>query len=55
MNKKEKDNIVGVMAAVAFAGFCLGAGLANHCYHFRGVTKMIRKRLKTYRKRLKMT
>lgn len=38
MNKKEKDNIVGVMA---FAGFCLGAGLANHCYHFRGVTKMI--------------
>lgn len=41
MSKKEKDNIVGVMAAVAFAGFCLGAGLANHCYHFRGVTKMI--------------
>ena len=41
MNKKEKDNIVGVMAAVAFAGFCLGAFLANHCYHFRGVTKMI--------------
>lgn len=33
MNKKEKDNIVGVMAAVAFAGFCLGAGLANHCNH----------------------
>ena len=41
MSKKEKDNIVGVMAAVAFAGFCLGAFLANHCYHFRGVTKMI--------------
>lgn len=40
MSKKEKDNIVGVMAAVAFAGFCLGAFLANHCYHFRGVTKM---------------
>lgn len=35
MNKKEKDNIVGVMAAVAFAGFCLGAGLANHCNHLR--------------------
>lgn len=41
MSKKEKNNIVGVMAAVAFAGFCLGAGLANHCYHFRGGTKMI--------------
>lgn len=41
MNKKEKDNIVGVMVAAVFAGFCLGAGLANHCYHFRGVTKMI--------------
>ena len=41
MSKKEKDNIVGVMVAVAFAGFCLGAFLANHCYHFRGVTKMI--------------
>ena len=41
MNKKEKDNIVGVMAAAVFAGFCLGAFLANHCYHFRGVTKMI--------------
>lgn len=33
MNKKEKDNIVGVMVAVVFAGFCLGAGLANHCNH----------------------
>lgn len=32
---KEKNNIVGVMAAVAFAGFCLGAGLANHCNHLR--------------------
>lgn len=41
MNKKEKDNIVGVMVAAVFVGFCLGAGLANHCYHFRGVTKMI--------------
>lgn len=41
MNKKEKNNIVGVMAAVAFAGFCLGAFLAYHCYHFRGGTKMI--------------
>ena len=41
MSKKEKDNIVGVMVAAVFAGFCLGAGLANHCYHFRGVTKMI--------------
>lgn len=41
MNKKEKDNIVGVMVAAVFVGFCLGAGLANHCYHFRGGTKMI--------------
>lgn len=41
MSKKEKDNIVGVMAAAVFAGFCLGAFLANHCYHFREVTKMI--------------
>lgn len=41
MSKKEKNNIVGVMVAAVFAGFCLGAFLANHCYHFRGVTKMI--------------
>ena len=41
MSKKEKNNIVGVMVAAVFVGFCLGAGLANHCYHFRGVTKMI--------------
>lgn len=33
MNKKEKDNIVGVMVAAVFVGFCLGAGLANHCNH----------------------
>ena len=33
MNKKEKYNIVGVMVAAVFAGFCLGAGLANHCNH----------------------
>ena len=33
MNKKEKNNIVGVMVAAVFAGFCLGAGLANHCNH----------------------
>lgn len=33
MSKKEKDNIVGVMVAAVFAGFCLGAGLANHCNH----------------------
>lgn len=41
MSKKEKNNVVGVMVAAVFAGFCLGAGLANHCYHFRGATKMI--------------
>lgn len=29
-----------MMVAVLFAGFCLGAMLANHCYRFRGVTKM---------------
>lgn len=33
MSKKEKDSIVGVMVAAVFAGFCLGAGLANHCNH----------------------
>ena len=33
MSKKEKDNIVGVMVAAVFAGFCRGAGLANHCSH----------------------
>ena len=33
MSKKEKDNIVGVMVAAVFAGFCLGAGLVNHCNH----------------------
>lgn len=33
---KGKNNIVGVMVAAAFAGFCLGAGLANHCNHARG-------------------
>lgn len=33
MSKKEKNNIVGVMVAAVFAGFCLGAGLANHCNH----------------------
>lgn len=33
MSKKEKDNIVGVMVAAVFAGFCLGAGLANHSNH----------------------
>ena len=31
MNKK--DNIVVVMVAAVFVGFCLGAGLANHCNH----------------------
>ena len=30
---KEKNNIVGVMVAAVFVGFCLGAGLANHCNH----------------------
>lgn len=30
---RERHNTVGVMVAVAFAGFCLGAGLANHCNH----------------------
>lgn len=33
MSKKEKKNTVGVMVAAVFAGFCLGAGLANHCNH----------------------
>ena len=43
MSKKEKDNIVGVMVAAVFAGFCLGAGLANHCNHHsrdgKGITE----------------
>ena len=33
MSKKEKGNIVGVMVAAVFVGFCLGAWLANHCNH----------------------
>ena len=30
---KDKYNIVGVMVAAVFDGFCRGAGLANHCNH----------------------
>lgn len=42
MSKKEKNNIVGVMAAAVFVGFCLGAGLANHCnYHSRDGKGMV--------------
>nr|DAN11832.1 MAG TPA: hypothetical protein [Caudoviricetes sp.] len=42
MSKKEKNNIVGVMVAAVFAGFCLGAGLANHCnYHSRDGKGMV--------------
>lgn len=36
----KESNRMGMLVAAAFAGFCLGAMLANHCYHFRGVTKM---------------
>ena len=32
----EKDNHVGMIVAAVFAGFCLGAGLANHCGYHRG-------------------
>lgn len=39
-NMDKKTDRLGMMVAVLFAGFCLGAMLANHCYHFRGVTKM---------------
>lgn len=46
----KESNRMGMLVAAAFIGFCLGAFLANHCDHFREVTKMIRKRLKTYRK-----
>ena len=41
MSKKEKNNIVGVMVAAVFAGFCLGAGLANHCNHSRDGKGMV--------------
>ena len=40
-NMDKKTDRLGMMVAVLFIGFCLGAFLANHCYHFRGVTKMI--------------
>lgn len=39
-NMDKKTDRLGMMVAVLFAGFCLGAMLANLCYHFRGVTKM---------------
>lgn len=39
-NMDKKTDRLGMMVAVLFAGFCLGAMLANHCYRFRGVTKM---------------
>lgn len=37
----KKTDRLGMMVARFFIGFCLGAFLANHCNHFRGVTKMI--------------
>lgn len=40
-NMDKKTDRLGMMVAVLFIGFCLGAFLANHCYHFRGVRKMI--------------
>lgn len=40
-NMDKKTDRLGMMVAVLFIGFCLGAFLANHCNHFRGVTKMI--------------
>ena len=39
-NMDKKTDRLGMMVAALFAGFCLGAMLANLCYHFRGVTKM---------------
>lgn len=39
-NMDKKTDRLGMMVAELFAGFCLGAMLANLCYHFRGVTKM---------------
>lgn len=33
--KGMKDKM-GMLAVAAFVGFCLGAGLANHCNHHRG-------------------
>lgn len=40
-NMDKKTDRLGMMVARFFIGFCLGAFLANHCNHFRGVTKMI--------------
>lgn len=40
-NMDKKTDRLGMMVARSFIGFCLGAFLANHCNHFRGVTKMI--------------
>lgn len=39
-NMDKKTDRLGMMVARFFIGFCLGAFLANHCYRFRGVTKM---------------
>ena len=35
----EKDNHVDMLAVAVLVGFCLGAGLANHCNHHRGTGK----------------
>lgn len=32
-NMDKKTDRLGMMVAAVFAGFCLGAGLANHCNH----------------------
>lgn len=43
-------NQVGLMAAAVFVGFCLGAGMANHCNHHRTIkTDTIRVTVDTIR------
>lgn len=36
---KGMEDKMGMLTVAAFVGFCLGAGLANHCNHHRGTGK----------------
>ena len=40
-NMDKKTDRLGMMVAVLFIGFCLGAFLANRCNHFAGANKMV--------------
>lgn len=40
-NMDKKTDRLGMMVAVLFIGFCLGAFLANRCNHFVGTNKIV--------------